>query len=43
MIADDYLDQCALEVKNVIQILENVLENSLPYLKYSYKKYRAVR
>ena len=25
---------------NVIQVLENLLENSLPYLKYSYKKYR---
>ncbi|XWS16255.1 hypothetical protein CRYUN_Cryun34aG0069300 [Craigia yunnanensis] len=25
------------------EVLENLLENSLPYLKYSYKKYRAVR
>ncbi|KAK9281847.1 hypothetical protein L1049_004753 [Liquidambar formosana] len=27
----------------VSEVLENLLENSLPYLKYSYKKYRAVR
>ncbi|XVF86771.1 hypothetical protein PTKIN_Ptkin18bG0069600 [Pterospermum kingtungense] len=25
------------------EVLENLLKNSLPYLKYSYKKYRAVR
>ncbi|KAL9304401.1 hypothetical protein ACSQ67_021664 [Phaseolus vulgaris] len=25
---------------NIFQVLENLLENSLPYLKYSYKKYR---
>ncbi|XWS18908.1 hypothetical protein CRYUN_Cryun32bG0085200 [Craigia yunnanensis] len=25
------------------EVLENLLENSLPFLKYSYKKYRAVR
>lgn len=26
----------------VSQVLENLIENSIPYLKYSYKKYRAV-
>ncbi|KAI7735763.1 hypothetical protein M8C21_000525 [Ambrosia artemisiifolia] len=25
------------------QVLENLMENSLPYIKYSYRKYRAVR
>lgn len=29
-------------VFTVPQVLENMLENSLPYLKYSFKKYRAV-
>lgn len=24
---------------NVLQVLENLMENSLPYLKYSYRKY----
>lgn len=26
-----------------IQVLENLLENSLPYMKYSYKKYKTIR
>jgi hypothetical protein len=25
------------------QVLENLIENSFPYLKYSYKKYKAVQ
>lgn len=29
--------------QNVLQVLDNLLENSLPYLKYSYKKYRSIR
>ncbi|XP_044484669.1 anoctamin-like protein At1g73020 isoform X2 [Mangifera indica] len=27
----------------ISEVLENLLENSLPYLKYSYKKYRTIR
>ena len=27
----------------VSQVLENLIENSIPYLKYSYKKYSAVQ
>jgi len=26
-----------------LQVLENLIENSIPYLKYSYKKYIAVQ
>jgi hypothetical protein len=26
-----------------LQVLENLIENSIPYLNYSYKKYRAVQ
>jgi anoctamin-10 len=28
---------------SLFQVLENVIENSIPYLKYSYKKYIAVQ
>lgn len=27
----------------LFQVLENLIENSIPYLKYSYKKYIAVQ
>ncbi|KAK6911964.1 Anoctamin [Dillenia turbinata] len=37
------LRQVLIQRLIVSQVLENLLENSLPYLKYSYKKYRAVR
>ncbi|XP_058068240.1 anoctamin-like protein Os01g0706700 isoform X2 [Magnolia sinica] len=37
------LRQVLIQRLIVSQVLENLLENSIPYLKYSYKKYRAVR
>ncbi|XP_050235151.1 anoctamin-like protein At1g73020 isoform X2 [Mercurialis annua] len=37
------LRQVLIQRLIVSQVLENLLENSLPYLKYSYKKYKAVR
>lgn len=32
-----------LELQIFMQVLENLMENSLPYLKYSYKKYTTIR
>ncbi|OVA11742.1 Anoctamin/TMEM 16 [Macleaya cordata] len=37
------LRQVLIQRLIVSQVFENLLENSIPYLKYSYKKYRAVR
>ncbi|KAL5975562.1 hypothetical protein ACLOJK_019886 [Asimina triloba] len=37
------LRQVLIQRLIVSQVLENLLENSIPYLKYSYKKYRAVQ
>lgn len=37
------LRQVLIQRLIVSQVLENVIENSFPYLKYSYKKYKAVR
>lgn len=37
------LRQILIQRLIVTQVLDNLIENSLPYLKYSYKKYRAVR
>ncbi|EEF46308.1 anoctamin-like protein At1g73020 [Ricinus communis] len=37
------LRQVLIQRLIVYQVLENLLGNSLPYLKYSFKKYRAVR
>uniref|UniRef100_A0A5B6YIK2 Anoctamin transmembrane domain-containing protein n=1 Tax=Davidia involucrata TaxID=16924 RepID=A0A5B6YIK2_DAVIN len=37
------LRQVLLQRLIVSEVLENLMENSLPYLKYSYKKYRAIR
>ncbi|XP_065869000.1 anoctamin-like protein At1g73020 isoform X2 [Euphorbia lathyris] len=37
------LRQVLIQRLIVCQVLENLLEKSLPYLKYSYKKFRAVR
>ncbi|KAJ4823684.1 hypothetical protein Tsubulata_027685 [Turnera subulata] len=37
------LRQLLIQRVVIYQVLENLLGNSLPYLKYSYKKYRAVR
>ncbi|KQK09402.1 hypothetical protein BRADI_2g47780v3 [Brachypodium distachyon] len=36
------LRQVLIQRLVVSQVLENLIENSIPYLKYSYKKYRAV-
>ncbi|XP_077254236.1 anoctamin-like protein isoform X2 [Tasmannia lanceolata] len=36
------LRQVLIQRLIVSQVLENLLENSIPYLKYSYKKYKAV-
>ncbi|XP_010267055.1 PREDICTED: anoctamin-like protein At1g73020 [Nelumbo nucifera] len=36
------LRQVLIQRLIVSQVLDNVMENSLPYLKYNYKKYRAV-
>ncbi|KAL5227124.1 hypothetical protein ABZP36_015389 [Zizania latifolia] len=36
------LRQVLIQRLIVSQVLENLIENSIPYLKYSYKKYRAV-
>lgn len=37
------LRQVLIQRLILYEVLENLVENSLPYLKYSYKKYRAVR
>ncbi|KAE8720043.1 Anoctamin-like protein [Hibiscus syriacus] len=37
------LRQVLIQRLILYEVLENVLENSLPYLKYNYKKFRAVR
>ncbi|GAB4850400.1 hypothetical protein Ancab_029705 [Ancistrocladus abbreviatus] len=37
------LRQVLIQRLIVSEVFENLLENSLPYMKYSYKKYRAVR
>lgn len=37
------LRQVLIQRLVVSQVLENLIENSIPYLKYSYKKYSAVR
>lgn len=45
-IVSDFFHICHLNLLLIYgycsQVLENMLENSLPYLKYSLKKYRAV-
>ncbi|KAJ0007254.1 hypothetical protein Pint_28874 [Pistacia integerrima] len=37
------LRQVLMQRLLISEVLENLLENSLPYLKYSYKKYRTIR
>ncbi|XP_028068673.1 anoctamin-like protein At1g73020 isoform X2 [Camellia sinensis] len=37
------LRQVLIQRLIVSEVLENLMENSLPYMKYSYKKYRAIR